>query len=168
MAEITVAIASCGRPSLARTLASIDAQIFPEGWSVDVVVADDSMDGAAAKIAARLDMQLPLQVVNVASANIAMARNACLEAAGGQFIAFIDDDEIAGPHWIAELVEDALKAKADCLFGPVIPEYAPGAPAWIVALNPLFPSEVQTARRGAFIMGRTGNSHSSKGVAVGP
>lgn len=158
MAQVTIAIPSCGRASLADTLVSIDAQTVPDGWAIDVVVADDSRDGAAAAIVARQNMRLPVQVVKVASANIAKARNACLDAACGEFIAFIDDDEVATSNWISELTEEAIKAQADCLFAPVIPDYGPDAPAWIVALNPLFPSEVRTARRGEFILGRTGNS----------
>ncbi len=158
MAHVTVAIASCGRSSLAKTLASIDAQAVPETWTVEVVVADDSLDGSAAEITRASGLSLPVQVISVASRNIAKARNACLDAARGEYIIFIDDDEIAGQAWIQHMVEDARRTDADCLFAPVQPEYGPQAPAWIVALNPLFPSEVRTARRGEFIVGRTGNS----------
>ena len=41
MVDVTIAIASCGRPELSRTLASLDAMTVPEGMSVEVVVADD-------------------------------------------------------------------------------------------------------------------------------
>jgi len=95
MTHVTIAIASCGRSSLADTLASLDEQTVPEGWAVNVVVADDSRDRSAARIVSRMQMDLPVNVVNVASGNVAMARNACLDAATGEFIAFIDDDEIA-------------------------------------------------------------------------
>lgn len=158
MAHVTIAIASCGRSSLADTLASVGAQVIPESWTTEVVVADDSLDGRAAQITNAAGLPLPVHVINVASRNIAKARNACLEAAEGDYIIFIDDDEIAGPGWIQHMVEDARRTKADCLFAPVHPEYEAHAPAWIVALNPLFPSEVRTARRGDFIVGRTGNS----------
>lgn len=158
MAHVTVAIASCGRSSLAHTLASVDAQILPGDLTVNVVVADDSRDGSAAKIISGMQMELPVQVIMVASGNVAIARNACLAAATGEYVAFIDDDEIAGPRWISQFTEDAMALDADCLFAPVEPDYGQQAPAWIVALNPLFPSEVRTARRGSFIVGRTGNS----------
>ncbi len=158
MAHVTIAIASCGRSSLANTLASIDAQVVPESWTIEVVVADDSLDGRAAQIVPAAGRNHPVQVINVASRNIAKARNACLDAARGEYIIFIDDDEVAGPAWIEHLVEDARRMGADCMFAPVHPEYEAHAPAWIVALNPLFPSEVRTARRGDFIVGRTGNS----------
>lgn len=158
MTHVTVAIASCGRSSLADTLASLDAQIIPEHLTVGIVVADDSQHGAATRIVSQMQMDLPIHVVTVASGNVAKARNACLEAATGEYVAFIDDDEIAGPRWIDQFTKDAIATEADCLFAPVEPDYGPQAPAWIVALNPLFPSEVRTARRGDFVVGRTGNS----------
>ncbi|MEM8647111.1 MAG: glycosyltransferase, partial [Pseudomonadota bacterium] len=100
MAHVTIAIASCGRGSLADTLASIEAQAVPEAWTVEVVVADDSLDGSAAAITKAAGISVPVQVIAVASRNIAQARNACLDAARGEYIIFIDDDEIAGPAWI--------------------------------------------------------------------
>ena len=57
--------------------------------------------------------------------------------------AFIDDDEIAGPHWISTFADEAVRTSADCLFAPVEPHYAPDTSAWIVHLNPLFPEEVR-------------------------
>ena len=158
MAHVTVAIASCGRKSLADTLASLDRQITPAGWQVHLVVADDSLDGSATRLVSRAKLPWPVQVINVASRNVAVARNACLDVAEGEYIAFIDDDEIAGPHWISEFVNEAIRTNADCLFAPVEPRYAPGTPAWIVHLNPLFPEEVRTATQGDVIIGRTGNS----------
>ena len=158
MAHVTIAIASAGRASLAQTLASINRQAVPGQWTVDVAVADDSLDGSAAQITSVANLRWPVQVIGVASCNIAKARNACLDAAGGEYIIFIDDDEIAEPGWIKHMVEDAERLEADCLFAPVHPEYGPDAPAWIETLNPLFPSEVRTARRGDYIVGRTGNS----------
>ena len=107
MAHVTVAIASCGRSSLAATLASIDAQIVPEQLSIGIVVADDSQDGSAAKIVSQMKLDCPIDVISVASGNVAIARNACLEAAKGAYVAFIDDDEIAGPRWIAQFAEEA-------------------------------------------------------------
>ena len=158
MTHVTVAIASSGRKSLADTLASLNGQIVPEGLEVDLVVADDSFDHAAARLVSGAQVRWPVQVINVASGNVAVARNACLSAAQGEFIAFIDDDEIASPHWISTFADEAVRTSADCLFAPVEPHYAPDTSAWIVHLNPLFPEEVRTATRGNTIIGRTGNS----------
>ena len=65
MACVTIAIASCGRSSLANTLASIAAQVVPESWTADLVVADDSLDGSAARITKAADLRLPVRVINV-------------------------------------------------------------------------------------------------------
>ena len=51
--------------------------------------------------------------------NISIARNACLEAASAPLVAFIDDDEIARPGWLAGLVADMDAPNADVVFGKV-------------------------------------------------
>ena len=158
MTSVSIAIASIGRSSLAATLDSLDRLEVPSGLEVEVIVADDSTDRAARKIAERVGLRFETRVVDVASGNVAIARNACLERASGDFLAFIDDDEVAPPGWISDLVGQAVAQRADCLFAPVEPVYDEGAPFWLMALDPLFPEEVRTGRRGNEIVGRTGNS----------
>ena len=158
MVKVTIAIASAGRASLAHTLASIGRQEIGPDLRVELVLADDSLDGSARRISEEAGLAIPLTVMDVASRNVAIARNACLEMATGDYIIFIDDDEIAEPTWIAEFVDEAEHLKVDCLFAPVLPEYGAGAPAWIWRFNPAFPEEVTHARKGEQIVGRTGNS----------
>ncbi|WP_152045241.1 glycosyltransferase family 2 protein [Aureimonas psammosilenae] len=135
-ATVTVAIASAGRPSLAATLQSIAAQHLPDGVKLDVVIADDSLDKAVAPIVeARADAALRVAVVPVGARNIAIARNAALTQASGEFVAFIDDDEIADPDWIAGLLDAAMRHEADAVFGPVRAIYPVDAPSWIAKVG---------------------------------
>ena len=128
---VTVAIASMGRPTLARTLASVMRQDLPEGAALDVVVADDSMDGSARRLVENEgDGPWPVRVIDVASRNIATARNAALEAATGTFIAWIDDDEWAEKDWLRSLLACAEAHDADAVFGPADAVYPDDAPAW--------------------------------------
>ena len=127
--RVAITIASVGRPSLAVTLASLAAQRLPEGAALDVVLADDGPPGRVAAIAGAAPV--PVRVVQAGGRNIALARNASLDAAvGADWIAFIDDDEVADPDWIADLLATAARHRADAVFGPVEPIYAPDAPGW--------------------------------------
>ena len=130
-ARVTVAIASMGRSTLARTLQSVADQDLPDGVTLEVVVADDSKDGTAAALIANESFGIPVGTVAVGSGNIATARNAALERAEGSWIAFIDDDEWAEPNWIADLLGVAVAYGADAVIGPVEALYPEGTPDWM-------------------------------------
>jgi len=70
-----------------------------------------------------------LRVLHAPQANIAVARNALLEAVSSEWIAFIDDDEIAAPDWLASLY--AARDTGDVVFGPVQARYPAAAPEWL-------------------------------------
>lgn len=135
---ISILIASMGRPSLIDTLTSIAAARRPEGEAVELVIADDSADGAVLRLLAGRDVGLPLRVIPVGAGNVALARNACLDAAAGDLLIFVDDDETVEPDWIEGHLSAAGNFSADAVFGPVFPAYPEGTPAWFVAANPLF------------------------------
>ncbi len=63
--------------------------------------------------------------------NISLTRNKTVELAGGDWLAFIDDDERAQPPWLSQLVEAAARHAADGVLGPVDPIVPSSAPAWI-------------------------------------
>jgi succinoglycan biosynthesis protein ExoM len=156
-ASLTITIASAGRPSLARTLASLAAMDKPADMALDVVIADDSADGKVAGIVAGCPAQpFPVQVVHVAAHNVSIARNACLDAATGELLAMVDDDEWVAVDWLTRLLAAMREFDADCVFGPVHPVYPPGTPDWIVAANPL---HVDWGKRGRRVtVGRSGNT----------
>ncbi len=87
---------------LARTIASALGQTHP---NIEVIVVDDgSTDntGALAKQAASLDSRLRL--VTVTNGGVASARNVGIEVARGEFVAFLDADDLWHPRKISEQV----------------------------------------------------------------
>src|SRR5262249_14329387 len=64
--------------------------------------------------------------------NIALARNTALENAKGNFIAFMDDDEIPVSEWLRNLFVTINDYKVDGVLGPVKPYFEEGAPQWLV------------------------------------
>lgn len=86
--------------------------------SFEVVLVDNDPDASALGVLRALD-DPRVVVVHEPRAGVANARNAGLRAAKGDFIAFLDDDEIAPADWLTELLRVQAEYKADVVFGPV-------------------------------------------------
>ncbi|GGB48438.1 succinoglycan biosynthesis protein ExoM [Roseibium aquae] len=159
MTKVSIAIASMGRDSLADTLRSFTRLHSRNAFELDVVIADDSRDGAAGRLVRSLTggslpadglagdglaeqgltgTDLPVRVLPVHAGNISKARNALLDAVGGDWLVFVDDDEWVEPDWLEQLFACARMFHADVVVGPVIPHYPDGTPDWLVKANPLY------------------------------
>lgn len=133
MFAVTVAVCTFRRPSLERTLRSLAAQRRPGAGALQVIVADnDEHSGRQAAIEALgRTLGLDLCYVHAPARNISVARNACLDHCATEWLAFIDDDEEAGPDWLARL--GAARAGAEVVFGTCRALYPPEAPGWAKA-----------------------------------
>lgn len=129
--SIDVCICTFQRASLSETLASIVQQTGFEGH-VRVIVADnDETPSAAPQVKAFDALGLDIHYVHAPARNISIARNACLALVRSDWIAFIDDDEIAAPTWLANLVAAASHSTWSAVFGPVVAIYPSETPAWL-------------------------------------
>ncbi|MEM8751484.1 MAG: glycosyltransferase family 2 protein [Pseudomonadota bacterium] len=132
--SVDVCVCTYRRPHLEQTLRSLAAQNAP-GIAIRMLVADNDeaptakplVEGVAAEVGT------PILYLHAPSRNISLARNACLEAAGADWVAFIDDDEVAPPDWLARLRTAAEAEGADVVFGPALAVYPDDAPDWIKA-----------------------------------
>ncbi len=129
---VSVVIPTYNRPDLlAAAVASVRAQLLP-GVGFEIVVVDNSRDANAAAVVAALG-QGPGPAVRYHAEprpNIARARNAGIRAAAGRYVAFLDDDEVAEPGWLAALVATLEASGADAVFGRVVADFPAGAPDW--------------------------------------
>lgn len=115
---IDVCICTYRRQSIVQTIESLAAQkVLPDGQDIRVVVADNDIEPSArdAVEAACATAGLPLRYVHAPAQNISIARNACLDAASAEWIAFIDDDECASGNWLDRLF--AGSDQSDIVFG---------------------------------------------------
>jgi len=104
---VSVVVVSRDRPAeLGRCLTAL-GQLYYHPFEI-VVVADPA--GAAAVGAHALGRRLKLVGFDVP--NIAAARNLGLQAAGGDIVAFIDDDAVAEPTWLNRLVAPIADRRA--------------------------------------------------------
>ncbi|WP_299772031.1 glycosyltransferase [uncultured Tateyamaria sp.] len=136
--DVTVAVGICTfqRPSLIETLTSLDAQALPDGLRLSIIVADNDITPSAKETVATFSKQTRhlITYVHAPSGNISIARNAILDEVdrqGLQICAFIDDDELAHPKWLAKLFERLSTGGADVVVGPTRAVYAVEAPEWM-------------------------------------
>ena len=134
MELLDVCICTYRRASIVQTIASIAQQTVRDRIDVRLIVADndEQQDARPAIEAAAAAHGIPLTYVHAPSRNIAIARNACLDTATADWLAFIDDDEVASHDWLAHLL--APRDEAEFVFGLVVALYDPTTTApWMVA-----------------------------------
>jgi len=87
---------------------------------IEIIVADNDPKGSAKGYVTRFAKTSDIEVIykHVPEPGVSNARNGALDVARGRFIAFLDDDMVALPGWLEELVKAALKYDAAITFGP--------------------------------------------------
>lgn len=132
--DISICVCTYQRPELLGNLLSGIQEQDEGDIRLEIVVTDNDPGQSSAPA---LDYwgthsRFPMIALHVPEPNIALARNACVQAARGDWIAFIDDDEWPEPRWVANLLSACRLFNADIAFGPVIPALSESAPAWVV------------------------------------
>ncbi|MEL6643469.1 MAG: glycosyltransferase family 2 protein [Pseudomonadota bacterium] len=133
MTRVDICVCTFQRPGVTQTLASLMALDVPDGCDARILVIDNDVHPSAKApveaFAARAP--LPVRYVHCPAGNISIARNGALHASDARFIAFIDDDEQAEPHWLAALLKRRAVSGAAVVLGPVEPRFEATAPNWV-------------------------------------
>lgn len=85
----------------------------------EVVVVNNNSNDTTAEVAALFQSEFPRFVyVEESRQGLSYARNAGVQAATGDWVAFLDDDAVARTNWVATLIETSTKGDFD-VFGGV-------------------------------------------------
>jgi succinoglycan biosynthesis protein ExoM len=101
-------------------------------YTVTVVDNDSSRSAETVVLLHEQKEIIPISYHNEPRQNISHARNMAVKNAGGDFIAFIDDDEFPEDTWLQDLYKTMLATKADGVLGPVKPHFEVDPPRWII------------------------------------
>lgn len=130
----TVAICTYNRHELLKkALESCEAQTLPKD-EFEIIVVDNSSDRAAAEAFLAANKDIPnLNYVMEDRPGLSNARNVALEHARAPVICFLDDDAIAEPGWLGEIVKAfaAFKDRAGVVGGTIRPIWSVGRPSWL-------------------------------------
>jgi glycosyltransferase involved in cell wall biosynthesis len=112
--------------AVAPTLDSVLAQTLPSADVELIVVDDGSRDGSADWIEAHYGARPNVRVVRQPNAGVAQARNRGLQEARGQFIAYLDHDDIWEPTKLQRQLE-AFEGHPEmgvvyCLWNQITPQ----------------------------------------------
>lgn len=132
--HITVCICTFRRPQLlGRLLDELARQDIGGRFTYSVVVADNDAGGSGRDVVQERARATGLSIIYTIEPrqNIALARNAALAKATGDYVAFIDDDEFPQPTWLRLLLQTCEGCGADGVLGPVEPHFEPEPPAWV-------------------------------------
>lgn len=149
---VAVCVCTRRRPKMLRAcLDSLIAQVAPKGWQIALIVVENNESPCCSNIVAEVRKGSPFSVeyVNEKEIGIPFARNRAIAAAGAlgtEWIAFIDDDEVAEPNWLVRLCARAEQPGVDVVQGPVRYEYPTLTPDWMPHRSITFRESGQTLR----------------------
>jgi glycosyltransferase involved in cell wall biosynthesis len=128
---ITVVVCTYNRAALLRdTLASLAALKTDGEFAYEVVVVDNASTDTTPVVIAEAAQSFPVSLRGVREerAGVACARNRGIAEARGTWIAFFDDDQVAHPCWLKELLAQARRTGARCVGGGIQLLLPPGSP----------------------------------------
>jgi len=96
---------------LRSTLESLLLQTF-EDFEV-IAVNDGSKDGSLAILTEYAAKDKRIKIIDKANGGVSAARNTAIEAADGDYLAFIDADDIYSPEYLARMYSAASETGAD-------------------------------------------------------
>jgi len=133
--HICVCICTYKRPLLLEQLLSaIEKQETEDLFEFSAVVVDnDKSESALATVESFTRRSgLPVRYDVEPEQNIALTRNRVLANSRGNFVAFIDDDEIPQPSWLLTLYKALNNYTCDGILAPVLPLFEQEPPKWVL------------------------------------
>ena len=97
---VSVVTATIGRPQLRGAVRSVLDQSYPR---LELIVVDDSAAGNAHELLGNLADER-LRIVRTKARGVAAAYNTGLDAATGDIVGALDDDNVMGEHWLRSVV----------------------------------------------------------------
>ena len=118
---------------LEKLLKSLENQLLPENVELEVIIVDNDKYKNALPIVNKFQnsSRISFHYFNQPIKNLSITRNVGVNNASGDYLLFIDDDEVASRQWVYCLLETLKKYDADGVFGELRPEFNSQTPLWM-------------------------------------
>jgi glycosyltransferase involved in cell wall biosynthesis len=129
--DISVNLCTYNRVEMLRsTLESLLHQETDGLDSYEIIIIDDgSTDETPSLVKETSDhSRIPIRYFREERVGVAAARNRGVKESHGEWIAFIDDDEVPEACWLKELFCEAKRSGAACVGGPVLAHFLSSPP----------------------------------------
>lgn len=135
--RVTIGMLTFRRPDDLRAalprLSEQVAEMERAGYRVELLVVDNDPEGSGRPVVEEVH-DPRLRYVVEPTPGIAAARNRVLdEAAGSDFLVFIDDDEQPHPGWLAALLDTQSRTGAAAVVGAVVCELPQPVDPWVAS-----------------------------------
>jgi len=133
-AKVTAIICTYNRAqTLAPTVVSLLAQKMPENVGWEILIVDNNSKDETRAVVEDFQKRFPRRVRYLfeSKQGLSHARNAGIQNANGQIIAFIDDDETADPEWLVNLTSNLGSCEWAGAGGRVLPPDSFSRPKWL-------------------------------------
>ncbi len=164
--KIDICICTFQRPHIVDTVRSLTRMKVKPEWELRVIVADNDETSSSKDLVESMakGLPFPLSYIHAPARNISIARNACLDESNGEYLVFIDDDELVVEGWLTALFSKMEETGADAVLGPVHVIYGDDCPEWIRRGNyhartaVYVGGEITTGYTGNLLLNKTSNA----------
>ena len=115
--QVTVVIPTRNRPTVLPT--AVSAALRQDDVELEVVVVDDASQDAGAVLAAVSDDRVRV-VRHAKRRGVAAARNAGIASARGEWVAFLDDDDVWSPRKLRTQLDEAAAREAGFAYAAAV------------------------------------------------
>lgn len=168
--HVSVCVCTYKRSEWLRLLLNeLVGQSTADVFGYSLVLVDNDAGGSAREVVTEFQRQTDLEISYLIEPeqNIAKARNKALANATGEYIAFIDDDEVPSKDWLLKLFQTRHDYKSDGVLGPVIPLFEEEPPQWVIKGRFNDRPTHQTGFVIPWLEGRTGNLLFRRDILLG-
>ncbi len=174
--RVNVIVCTYNRAALLRdALDSLVRQEVGADCSIGIIVVDNASTDATRAVVegVRAPNQVRVTYRFEPAQGVCHARNRGVREATADWLAFLDDDQLADPHWLWELLSAARASGALCVGGRVTPRMEGGGPVPLPAFCRRLLGETPLGETEGPLVGKslptTGNSivHRSAFEAIG-
>jgi len=136
---ITVILCTYNRAEmLAKTLDSLVASVLPTSVSWEVLVVDNNSSDQTRAVVSEFCRRYPgrFRYLFETRPGLSRARNAGINEAQGDVLAFTDDDVVLEPTWLQNLTASLHQGEWAGAGGRIIPLWTRPLPKWLATDNP--------------------------------